>query len=165
MVRVKMGQSSLRIVPQGSVLGPLLFLIFINDIDRGVASKILKFAGDTKLCGAVGSLNGINTLKKDLRLLIEWSEEWQMQFNIERCKVMHSGFNNTKEKYEMDEKKIIEVREEKDLGVVIQDDLKWSKQCLKVSNSGNKILGMIRRSFVYITKEASKQASVLHKTT
>ena len=53
-------------VPQGSVLGLLLFLIFINDIDRGVASKILKFADDTKLCLAVGSLNGIKTLKKDL---------------------------------------------------------------------------------------------------
>ena len=50
-------------IPQGSVPGPLLFLIFINYIDRGVASQILKFADDTNLWGAVGSLNGINTLK------------------------------------------------------------------------------------------------------
>ena len=143
-------------VPQGSVLGPLLFLIFINDIDRGVASKILKFADNTKLCGAVGSLNVINTLKQDPRLLIEWLGEWQMLFNVEKCKVMHFGFNNT-EKYEMYGKEIVNVREDTNLEIVIQDDLKWSKQCLKVSNSGNKLLGMIRRSIVYKTKEVVVQ--------
>ena len=60
-----------------------------------------------------------------------------MLFHVEKCKVMHFGFNNTKDKYEMDGKEIVDVREEKDLVIVIQDDL-WSKQCIKVSNSGNK---------------------------
>ena len=93
-------------VPQGSVLGPLLFLIFINDIDRGVASKILKFADNTKLCGAVGSLNGINTLKKDLRLLIEWSEEWQMLFNVENAKLCTSDLTILRRSTRWMEKKL-----------------------------------------------------------
>ena len=65
---------------------------------------------------------------------------------------MHFGFNNAKERYEIGGKQFVEVREEKDLGIVIQNNLKWSKQCVKVSSSGNKILGMIRRTFVYKMK-------------
>ena len=60
-------------VPQRSILGSLLFLTYINDIDKGIANKILKFADDTKLCGVVGSLNEVSALKNDLPLVIEWS--------------------------------------------------------------------------------------------
>ena len=110
-------------VPQGSVRDHLQFFIYMNDIYKGVVSKILKFDEDTNLCGEVGSLNEINTLKNDLCLLMEWSEEWQMLFNVEKCDVMHFRFNNALERYEMNDKQIVEVSEEKDLGTVIQNDL------------------------------------------
>src|SRR6218665_1329829 len=60
-------------VPQGSVLGPLLFVIFINDIDDGILSKISKFADDTKLCRAVGDDQEADILRKDLRRMFRWS--------------------------------------------------------------------------------------------
>ena len=63
-------------VPQGSVLGPLLFLIYVNDNDVGVANKLLKFADDTKLYGKVGTVEDIEKLRLDLAKLVQWSQEW-----------------------------------------------------------------------------------------
>jgi len=68
-------------IPQGSVLGPLLFVIFINDIDDGIAGKILQFADDTKIFYKVESANEIDSLQNDLTNLVSWSKEWQMLFN------------------------------------------------------------------------------------
>ena len=81
-------------VPQGSVLGPCLFVIYINDIDDTVSSKILKFADDTKITASISSVEEQHILQTDLTRLMEWSEEWQMKFNVNKCKVMHLGYNN-----------------------------------------------------------------------
>jgi len=72
---------------------PLLFVISVNDIDDGIAGKILKFADDTKIFYKVGSANDIDSLRNDLNNLVSWSKEWQMLFNVEKCKVMHIGYN------------------------------------------------------------------------
>ena len=78
-------------VPQGSVLGPLLFLIFINDIEDGIISKIWKFADDSKICNKVCSEADAETIRGDLRKLFQWSEDLQMLFNIDKCIVLHMG--------------------------------------------------------------------------
>ena len=70
-------------VPQGSVLGPLLFITFVNDLDDGVISKLLKFADDIKLIGQVASKRDVDSLRADLQLLVEWSADWQMLFSVE----------------------------------------------------------------------------------
>lgn len=88
-------------VPQCSVLGPMLFLIFINDLDSGISYWILKFADDTKIYGCLKDPKDCDTLQDDLDLLCAWSNEWQMQFNIDKCRVMHIGKKNPLCEYKM----------------------------------------------------------------
>ena len=136
-------------VPQGSVLGPVLFLIYINDIDAGLTSRLLKFADDTKLFRAVTNRNDIDLLQDDLNKLCNWSKDWLMPFNVDKCKIMHVGRGVTSNEYFMHASKLIDVDNECDLGVIIQNDLKVSSQCNKVCKTANRILGMISRTFIY----------------
>ena len=76
-------------VPQGSVLGPVLFVIFINDLDDGIVNRIWKFADDTKVLAKVNCQKDITDLQEDVKKLVSWSEKWQMEFNVEKCKIMH----------------------------------------------------------------------------
>ena len=140
-------------VPQGSVLGPLLFVIYINDIDESVVSRALKFADDTKIYHTVNTSSDIEMLRSDLCNLFSWSTEWQMLFNVEKCHVMHLGYGNPRVDYIMDGKRLETVTEEKDLGVFVSEDLKWEKQCSYAVSKANKVLGMIKRNFVDRSKE------------
>lgn len=134
-------------VPQGSVLGPLLFLIYIDDIDHDINSKILKFADDTKIFKVIKSVEDSKILQEDLNKIQAWSQHWLMPFNIDKCKVMHTGRNNSNVKYNMNGHELQVVTEEVDLGVIMQSNLKWNKQCLSKVNTANRILGMIKRTF------------------
>uniref|UniRef100_A0A8C3F3S5 Reverse transcriptase domain-containing protein n=1 Tax=Chrysemys picta bellii TaxID=8478 RepID=A0A8C3F3S5_CHRPI len=81
-------------VPQGSVLGPILFNLFINDLEKGVNSEVAKFADDTKLLKIVKTKADCDELQKDLTKLSDWATKWQMKFNVDKCKVIHIGKNN-----------------------------------------------------------------------
>ena len=136
-------------VPQGSVLGPLLFSIFINDIDEGLVSNVSKFADDTKIANVCGTKEGYNSIQEDLNKVTRWSEKWQMKFNTDKCKVMHIGKNNPRHVYLMNNTALIPVEEEKDLGIIINNDMKPSKQCTSAANKANRMLGFINRSLTY----------------
>ena len=140
-------------VPQGSVLGPLLFLIYINDIDESVCCKLLKFADDTKLFAVVATQADIERLQHDLFSICNWSNEWLMLFNTDKCKVMHLGLKNCRADYTMNGTQLVESSEERDLGILVENDMKWSKQCAKVVTSANRMLGMIKRSFGYLNRQ------------
>ena len=84
-------KSVLRVVPQGSVLGPILFLIYINDLEEGVTSKILTFADDSKLLRKIKGNWDKQQLQGDIAKLIMWLEKWQMLFSFEKCKCIHAG--------------------------------------------------------------------------
>ena len=139
-------------VPQGSVLGPLLFLIYINDLEDGVASNILKFADDTKIFRRVQTRQECRTLQDDLNRLDQWSAKWQMLFNQSKCKCLHIGRANGKEPYEMHNTVLLKTSKEKDLGVTISADWKVSEQCGIAARKGNQLLGMIKRNITYREK-------------
>ena len=140
-------------VPQGSVLGPVLFLIFINDIDSSLTSSISKFADDTKLYRKVNDEKDASLLQKDLDRLLTWSQTWQMSFNADKCKVLHFGSKNLGYNYTMAGSTLSSVTSEKDLGVVITNDLKPSKQCAAAAARANRVLGLIKRNFVSFSKD------------
>jgi len=107
-------------IPQGLVLGPILFLTFINDLDFSIKSHILKFADDTKIFRNVTNTYDYNELQEDLSLM-KWSEEWQMLFDVDKCKVMHLGRSNENLSYYINGSKLDRVSEEKDLGTLISN--------------------------------------------
>jgi len=136
-------------VPQGSVLGPLLFLIFINDLDNGIKNWILKFADDTKLFGKIKDSMDVQKFQDDIDKLLKWSEEWQMLFNTSKCKVMQVGRPSFQRQYYMKDEQLEVVCYEKDLGVLISNDLKVSQQCQQAYNKASKILGLVNRTIEY----------------
>ena len=88
-------------VPQGSVLGPLLYNSYINDLDNGVKSKLSKFADDTKLGGKVDSRGSGEQIQESIDTCMDWAKDWQMEFNLSRCKVLGMGKNNENRDYRM----------------------------------------------------------------
>ena len=139
-------------VPQGSVLGPILFLVYINDLEEGVTGKILKFADDTKLFRKVKEIGDKQNLQDDFDKLFKWSEKWQMLFNFVKCKCIHTGQGNTGINYEMGGTILSKTVKEKDLGVTMNANMKVSEQCRIAASKGNQVLGMIRRNITYKEK-------------
>ena len=88
-------------VPQGSVLGPILFLIYINDLEDDISSKVLKFSDDTKVFRKVTNDTDKQSLQDDRDKLVKWSEKWQMLFNFGKCKCIHIGHGNMDKEYIM----------------------------------------------------------------
>ena len=142
-------------VPQGSVLGHILFFIYINDLDDSITSNVLKFADDTKLFRKVNTDGDKQHLQNDLNRLVKWSEKWQMLFNFGKCKCLHTGHGNLNVNYKMGDTVLGTTVKEKDLGVTISADMKVSEQCGIAASKGNQILGLIRRNITYKGKKVN----------
>ena len=139
-------------VPQGFVLGPILFLVYINDLEEGVTGNILKFADDAKLFRKTKEIGDKQKLLDDIDKFVRWSEKWQMLFNFGKCKCLHTGPGNTGMNYEMGGSILSKTVKEKDLGVSMNANMKVSEQCRIAASKGNQILGMIRRNITYKEK-------------
>ncbi|NQZ52218.1 MAG: reverse transcriptase family protein [Moritella sp.] len=133
-------------VPQGSVLGPLLFILYINDLPGNINSICKLFADDLKL---IVNASETDTVVADIQSLENWQNLWILKFNPTKCKVMHIDLNeNANIDYYIDGCKLETVVEEKDLGVLTSNDLKW-RECIKESISkANRMIGWITRNLL-----------------
>ena len=137
-------------VPQGSVLGPLLFLIFINDLPNNVQSGIKIFADDTKIYNKASHPISVQSLQEDIDRVYKWSEEWQLRFNVEKCSVLHIGSNNRHQCYTMGGVALNRSETERDLGVLVDDNLKFREQASSATSKATRVLAVIRKSFAHI---------------
>ena len=137
-------------IPQGSVLGPILFLIYINDLEDDISSKVLKFADDTKVFRKITNDTDKQNLQDDVDKLVKWSEKWQLLFNY---KCIQIGHGNMDEEYKMGDAVLGRSKQEKDLGVTFSADMKVSEQCRIAASKGNQILGLIWRTITYNEKQ------------
>ena len=149
-------------VPQGSVLGPTLFYIFIDNIDTcaELITLLNKFADDTKGLNVIEEESDRVDLQLTLDRLVEWSKKWGMSFNTAKCKIMHVGSRNPGFKYYMEGVELAEVDEERDIGVLIHKSLKPAKQCEKVARTATAVLGQLTRNFHFRDRHVFKNLYV-----
>ena len=138
------------------MLGPILFVLYVNDLPDIVESKVKLFADDTKLYSRVqkDDPEGSDTIQNDLTNLEDWSDTWLLRFNAAKCKCMHFGHDNPEITYTLGGAEIATATEEKDLGVYLTNDCKPSLQCTKSAAKAMSSLRVIRRTFKHIDKES-----------
>ena len=143
-------------VPQGSVLGPLLFVIYINDLPEVTNAEMFLFADDTKLVEEINSVQDAQKLQQDIDAMERWSEDWLLKFHPDKCHVLTLGkFWNIKHAhpYEIDGSILEHVDQEKDLGVIIDSGLTFDEHIFSKIKKANSIVGLISRSFEFLSPE------------
>ena len=152
-------------VPQGSVLGPVLFLIFINDLPDNIRSSVRLFADDCVLYRNIKSPIDCQILQDDLNSLSQWETDWQMKFNVAKCHSMrvtrHLPDKQILFDYTLHQQKLEQVQSAKYLGLTITDNLDWGQHVSEISCKATKTMGFLRRNLA-LAPEHTKE--VAYKT-
>ena len=149
-------------VPQGSVLGPVLFLIFINDLPENIRSSVRLFADDFVLYRNVKSPNDRQILQDDLNSLAQWETDWQMKFNVAKCHSMrvtrHLPENQIQFEYSLHQQRLEQVQPAKYLGITITYNLDWGQHVSEISCKANKTMGFLRRNLALAPRHTKEVA-------
>ena len=147
-------------VPQGSVIGPTLFLLFINDIQDNIQSSIRLFADDCVVYREIVNEDDHLKLLQDVQLLSIWSQTWLMNFNVQKCGIHSITRKRTPRiyQYKLLNDEIPRVNEYKYLGVTITADLRWNKHCQTIRHKASRTLGLIRRTLSPCSTEVKARA-------
>ena len=144
-------------VPQGSVLGPILFVIYINDLPEVIQCCIRLFADDSKIYRRVSRAEHIEMLQSCLNRAVTWADIWEMFFNLLKCHHLHVGKNPIGQYYTMQshegEMRLENVKSEKDLGVIIDNSLSFGEHISSKISIANRNLGLIFRTFTFMDKD------------
>nr|CAH8868748.1 unnamed protein product [Trichobilharzia regenti] len=139
-------------VPQGMVLGPLLFILYINELPLLTDSTMVLYADDFKIWRELKGNSDTSTLQDDLNKLSEWSVEWMLPINVAKCATMRIGQASTSS-YELEGITLPSVQTQLDLGVIVSHDLKTTAHCRAVAARSFRSLWAIRRAFTRITRD------------
>ena len=149
-------------VPQGSVLGPLLFLLFINDLPELLKSPCLLYADDPKIWRPISSTEDAAILQDDLNKVVAWSNTWELPINFEKSAYLCIGRTTKPNLYSMDGCNVVLFETVNDLGVLVTKNLKTMQHSEKACRSARQMLGAIGRSFRHITKTSFQQLYSAH---
>ena len=151
-VRVESG------VPQGTVLGPLLFLLHINDLPENVTSSVRLFADDCLLYRTIKSIEDHLALQKDLENLVEWGARWGMKFNTDKCHIIR--ISRSKSPYDrfytMAGNILKQVSSAKYLGITLEETLQWNLQVASTARKANGVLAFVRRNLKGAPRKAKE---------
>ncbi|GAB0203278.1 mitochondrial enolase superfamily member 1 [Grus japonensis] len=132
-------------VPQGLILGPTLFNIFVSDLDDGIKCTVMKFADDTKLSGEMDTSEGRATLQEDLDRLEEWANKNLMKFNKDKHKVLYLEKHHLEAQHRLGSTWLESSSVERNLGVLVYNKLNMSEQCAAAAKKANRMLGCINK--------------------
>ena len=138
-------------IPQGSVLGPMLFVLYINDLPEAVLQSCYTFlfADDTKAFRITKTVDDCVSLQNDLLCLTDWSRTWLIGFNTDKCKHMHIGKNDFDVKFEINNIELESTAVEKDIGVHVDNKLSFDKHIHTKCKKATSMFALVRRSFTY----------------
>ena len=144
-------------IPQGSVLGPLLFVIYINDLAEAVddMTHIFLFADDTKAFRNIYNSTQSDILQEDINKLLKWSDDWLLKFHPDKCVSMSFGPGEPNT-YWMNDTKLKQSHCEKDLGINIDDQLNFKKHISIIVNKATRIMAVVRKTFDYMDEDIFK---------
>jgi len=133
-------------VPQGSVLGPLLFILYLNDLSVS-AANLDKFADDVEMHSMVVDDTTYQSFSSSLYELMDWSNRWQLEVASEKCNVMHIGKANLNYDYSLPHGNLSTLDNIRHLGVIFSKNLKFSQHCTEITKKAQQRLAIIRRCF------------------